>query len=437
MKRILAVLAMLLCCASAHAQDVFPWEYVIKSASESGAASFTTPVYASGSMKVDSYTVYHTGNLAPALSGLTASDSDLLDGYHASTTAAVNTVVVRDASGNISATTASTTGNATVGGTLGVTGKTTTGTLESGAATFTGDINLSGATSRIIANVGLISNASTIVSAYRYGILASNMLNSTTKMVTASPSCALYVNNTTAPQMQFYTSDGGSADPYQYGPYAVWHGGMTSFVAPSGSISYTVNTADGADTGAISFSSASAFGSTRGAYISCIGNEYSAANAGSIIAQCGNVASGSFKILVNTGVTRFEVTNSSKVLFPFYAAGGTSGASLDNEGQIIRTPSDLRLKEDITDITAGLDKVRAMRGVTFNWKDKASFGSRRDYGMIAQEVETVIPEVVSQNPDGMKSLDYQKIVPVLIEAIKDQQRIIESLESRINALEGK
>lgn len=338
--------------------------------------------------------------------------------------------------GNIAAATASTTGNATVGGTLGVTGKATVGTLESGAATFTGNIGMDKASMQVT-NSRTTVGASIGLNARSYVWLGANLNGLGGKLVDASPSAVLEMY---APYdyPRLYTSAGGSSDPYQNGPYAVWHGGMTSFInsAISGSIVYGTSGTDGADATDVTFcGSGGSISSTRGAYLRLYGNETSSSG-GAVTLSAGNVASGNIQ-LVTGGANRLQVTYGGDVRLNGLSGGGTTGASIDNDGDLIRTPSDLRLKEDITDITAGLDKVRAMRGVTFNWKDKQSYGFRRDYGMIAQEVEAVIPEVVTQNPDGMKSLDYQKIVPVLVEAIKDQQRIIESLESRINALEGK
>lgn len=312
--------------------------------------------------------------------------------------------------------------------TLGVTGKTTTGTLESGAATFTDRICVFG-------TKGLHCKTSSIGYSSPFSHWFGSNFDADTNAKYSNGSTSLTLRLNPAGTLDLYRSDAGSSNYAQHGPYTVWHGGMTSYLMPRNSTFY-LNTSDGSDDGYMLICAGGAVATTRGAYIALEGNEQ-ADNAGRVILSAGNVASGSIDMQVANGVLRLRVMNSGDVRLPAFAAGGTTGASLDNDGDIIRTPSDLRLKEDITDITAGLDKVRAMRGVTFNWKDKQSYGSRRDYGMIAQEVEAVIPEVVTQNPDGMKSLDYQKIVPVLVEAIKDQQRIIESLESRINALEGK
>jgi len=94
--------------------------------------------------------------------------------------------------------------------------------------------------------------------------------------------------------------------------------------------------------------------------------------------------------------------------------------------------SDRNKKTNIATITAALDKVQALRGVTFDWiaDGKASTG------LIAQEVEQVMPQVV-QGDEGNKTVSYGSLVGLLIEAVKEQQATINQLTNRIAALEGK
>ena len=101
-----------------------------------------------------------------------------------------------------------------------------------------------------------------------------------------------------------------------------------------------------------------------------------------------------------------------------------SGGEITASGDITAY-SDRALKRNIQTLENGLDKVMNMRGVTFLKDGKASLG------VIAQEVETVIPEVVKQDQYGMRSVAYGNIVGVLIEAIKEQQEQIEKLQSEI------
>ena len=98
-------------------------------------------------------------------------------------------------------------------------------------------------------------------------------------------------------------------------------------------------------------------------------------------------------------------------------------------------PSDQRLKKNVTDLSGSLDKIKQLRGVNFEWIDERTSGN--NIGFIAQEVESVIPEVVGDGglpntEDGeapMKNVSYEHIVPHLVEAIKE-------LEARVKELEG-
>ena len=93
--------------------------------------------------------------------------------------------------------------------------------------------------------------------------------------------------------------------------------------------------------------------------------------------------------------------------------------------------SDERLKENIYPIDNALSRVGQIEGVYFDWKK----GGDKQVGVIAQQVEKVLPEVVSQDKDSYLSVDYSKIVPLLIEAINEQSSIIVDLEERLNKLE--
>ena len=121
--------------------------------------------------------------------------------------------------------------------------------------------------------------------------------------------------------------------------------------------------------------------------------------------------------------------------------GTTAGYPLDVNG-IIRgsnvAASDIRWKKEITPIKNALDKVTQLKGVHFKWKD-AKKGLGLQIGVIAQEVEKVIPEVVttSDSSDGQKGLSCTGIDAVLVEAIKVQQKEIEALKSELLELKKK
>jgi trimeric autotransporter adhesin len=101
--------------------------------------------------------------------------------------------------------------------------------------------------------------------------------------------------------------------------------------------------------------------------------------------------------------------------------------------------SDKRLKTSLESIKGGLETINKLKSYYFYWNEKAqkelAFTSRKQIGFIAQEVEVFLPELVTNDSKGYKSVDYLKVVPLVVEAIKEQQSIIESQEQKINKLE--
>ena len=93
------------------------------------------------------------------------------------------------------------------------------------------------------------------------------------------------------------------------------------------------------------------------------------------------------------------------------------------------TTSDATLKTNVETLTGSLDAVKSLRGVSYDWIE--SGGS--EIGVIAQEVEAVLPDVVSTNDEGIKSVKYGNMVAVLIEAIKEQQVQIDELKAQLNS----
>ena len=100
--------------------------------------------------------------------------------------------------------------------------------------------------------------------------------------------------------------------------------------------------------------------------------------------------------------------------------------------------SDLALKENISPITNALDKVSQIGGYNFDWTDShikerggedGYFVRKSDVGIIAQEVQKVLPEIVGKRDDGTLGVKYEQIVPLLIESIKELKSEIESLKS--------
>ena len=112
---------------------------------------------------------------------------------------------------------------------------------------------------------------------------------------------------------------------------------------------------------------------------------------------------------------------------------GISGA-LNVGGDVVAyASSDERLKDNIELISNPIEKVQSLKGVTWNWNENADElqQSLPNVGVIAQDVEKVLPQLVTDRDNGFKGVDYAKLTGLLIEAIKEQQKQIDELKSKI------
>jgi hypothetical protein len=124
------------------------------------------------------------------------------------------------------------------------------------------------------------------------------------------------------------------------------------------------------------------------------------------------------------GVGSNQTAEASSTKLYFNPSTGTLNATIFN------TLSDVNTKENIHTLEDAMYKVLQMRGVSFTWKDNGN----KSIGVIAQEVQKIIPEIVNTNENGSMSLSYDSIIGLLIEAIKEQQGSIRELEKKINIL---
>jgi putative lipoic acid-binding regulatory protein len=109
----------------------------------------------------------------------------------------------------------------------------------------------------------------------------------------------------------------------------------------------------------------------------------------------------------------------------------TSSTGVTVTGDLNST-SDIRYKKNIETIDNALEKVQSLRGVTFDWDHEDFNSDSRATGVIAQDVEKVLPEAVRENEDGFKNVAYGNMVGLLIEAIKEQQEQIDALKKQLN-----
>jgi hypothetical protein len=121
------------------------------------------------------------------------------------------------------------------------------------------------------------------------------------------------------------------------------------------------------------------------------------------------------------------------------AASGTTGEIRATNNITAYYSSDRRLKENISNIPNALDKVNQLNGVTFDWTEAymkqhggedGYFVKKNDTGLIAQDVEQVLPEIVRSNKDGYLGVQYDKVVGLLVEAIKELKNEIEFLKGK-------
>ena len=154
--------------------------------------------------------------------------------------------------------------------------------------------------------------------------------------------------------------------------------------------------------------------------------------------------------LRNTTLTASSTNAQVSSLGVGTAASGTAG-EIRATNAITSYYSDERLKKDITEISGALDKVMQLKGVTFRANELAeSYGYKSDkeqVGVIAQDVEKVLPQIVvpapfdimqlqegveiSRSGENYKTVHYEKLVPLLIQAIKEQQIMIEELQKKV------
>lgn len=100
----------------------------------------------------------------------------------------------------------------------------------------------------------------------------------------------------------------------------------------------------------------------------------------------------------------------------------------------VNQTSDKRLKKDITTLTSGLAMVNRLRGVRYNWIDESK--PENKIGFIAQEVEKVLPELVTTKADGFKAINYAEMTAVLVEAVKELSQQIEDLKKENSSLKA-
>jgi len=155
------------------------------------------------------------------------------------------------------------------------------------------------------------------------------------------------------------------------------------------------------------------------------------------------ISSGTYTGAVYSGVTgttansTYHVRDTTNNTWKFYV---TNAGVINATSTSITGLSDERLKENIVDLETGLSEVMSLKPRRFDWKEGEGSGAKNVAGFIAQEVETVLPDLIEgfmhDDIDDAKSVKMGDMIPTLVKAIQEQQTQIEALQSEINLLKG-
>ena len=141
--------------------------------------------------------------------------------------------------------------------------------------------------------------------------------------------------------------------------------------------------------------------------------------------------------LASNSVTTVKIADdavtSAKLAGSYTGTWAVTGAITATGDITAYASSDERLKDNIQNIENPIEKVQSLKGVTWDWNDNSSDVQKSlpNVGVIAQDVEKVLPQLVRENEGGYKAVDYDKLVGLLIEAVKDQQSQIDELKSKL------
>jgi Chaperone of endosialidase len=172
--------------------------------------------------------------------------------------------------------------------------------------------------------------------------------------------------------------------------------------------------------------SASSYGTVNATSISSSGTITGTGISGSSLSVSGSISG-------STGSFSSSTASSSTTTGAVVITGGVGiGGALNVGGDVVAfASSDKRLKDNVSPITNPLEKLEILSGNTFTWNKNSELHGQSDVGVIAQEVEKVLPEIVATRDNGYLAVRYEKLVPLLIEAVKELSEKVRKLENDI------
>lgn len=253
----------------------------------------------------------------------------------------------------------------------------------------------------------------------------------------------LDIGSTSCPGTQVSTHGDYSFDQYQMGLYVE----DIAAIGTRPDIRYRLSV-DGTTTGAGILGKFTGITSTRAASFkgavdvsgtltattlsgSISGSNITGSISGGLIS--GNI-SGSAAGLTGSPSITVSAINASSILSSNLAGVGNRVVYSDASGNLTNSSSDERLKENIVNLSYGLDTVCNLNPVSFNWIDKEKLGSQTEIGLIAQQVQQYVPEIIGVSSDETLTLDYAKLTPVLIKAIQELKEENNFLRSQIESI---
>ncbi|WP_250254249.1 tail fiber domain-containing protein [Chryseobacterium sp. Marseille-Q3244] len=136
------------------------------------------------------------------------------------------------------------------------------------------------------------------------------------------------------------------------------------------------------------------------------------------------------KNLVFSGIGSVGIGTAPSATAKLDVAGTVKASAIDYN-------SDERLKQNITEITSSPEIINRLRPVSYFWNEtgkKKGGNAQLQYGLVAQEVEKVLPNIVSTDNDGYKSVNYNELIPILLQTVQEQGKKIEELQKALQHL---